>query len=107
MSDNTTGGNVSTPLPTSPRPQVTTGYSGQGPARLTSAHTLLPGALAALGTVLFLVGDIPVDEIFKLLASCVAIGVSANLVITGGRRIVEAFGATFARGLVDLADKQR
>ncbi|MDD9375466.1 hypothetical protein M8Z33_02025 [Streptomyces sp. ZAF1911] len=104
MSPVTTGKTL--PPPPFPDAPNSSGRAVPGAGKLTSAHVLLPAALAVLGTVLFLVGNIPTQEIFELLAGCVGIGVSANLVLSGGRRIVEAFGAALGRGLADLADKR-
>ncbi|MET8608674.1 hypothetical protein ABZV92_34595 [Streptomyces rubiginosohelvolus] len=63
-----------------------------GPARITLAHTLLPTACVAGGTVLRLAGDMPTGEIIELLAGCGATGAATVVLITGGRHLGAAIG---------------
>ncbi|MDG9682382.1 hypothetical protein QC334_06450 [Streptomyces sp. DH18] len=62
------------------------------PARITLAHTLLPTACVAGGTVLRLAGDMPTGEILELLAGCGATGAVVVVLITGGRHLGAAIG---------------
>ncbi|UUU44365.1 hypothetical protein [Streptomyces sp. NBC_00162] len=76
--------------------------AGSVPGRLTLAHAFLLGLFPALGSVLYLVGHVPVLEILQLLGGCGLISAGVIVVVTGGRRIAESASVALATGLLRL-----
>ncbi|MFD7834564.1 hypothetical protein [Streptomyces sp. NPDC059761] len=95
--------------PVSPAAEAVAGTAAlstsPGPGRLTLAHAVLLAVFPILGTVLFLLGRIPVPEILHLLGGCGLIGAGVTAAVTGGRRLAGSAGAALAAGLQRL-DKQ-
>ncbi|MCD9904224.1 hypothetical protein LUR56_37750 [Streptomyces sp. MT29] len=62
----------------------------QAAGRLTVAHTLPMIAFPAIGCLLFILGKMPVSDIFFFLAGSGGIGAAVTIVVTGGRRAAVA-----------------
>jgi hypothetical protein len=58
--------------------------------RLTVTHLLPAIAFPMIGCLLYIVGDMPVPDVFTFLLGCGAIGAAVTIFVTGGRRAAVA-----------------
>jgi hypothetical protein len=79
------------------------GSAGSPPGRLTLASVLPTIVFPTIGSVLILVGGMPMSQVFEFLAGCGAIGATVTVTVSGGRRI--AAGLVRAAVAAAAADK--
>ncbi|MFF0408456.1 hypothetical protein [[Kitasatospora] papulosa] len=80
--------NTGITAPQLPAHPVQADLPGQG--RLTAAHVLPLIAFPMIGCLLYIVGDMPVTDVFTFLGGCGGIGALATVAVTGGRRVAVA-----------------
>ncbi|WP_405657854.1 hypothetical protein OG379_39570 [Streptomyces sp. NBC_01166] len=80
--------NTGITAPQLPALPVQADLPGQG--RLTAAHVLPLIAFPMIGCLLYIVGDMPVTDVFTFLGGCGGIGALATIAVTGGRRVAVA-----------------
>jgi hypothetical protein len=61
-----------------------------GDRRLTVTHLLPAIAFPMIGCLLYIVGNMPVRDVFTFLLGCGAIGAVVTIFVTGGRRAAVA-----------------
>ncbi|MGF0174558.1 hypothetical protein ACQF36_29880 [Streptomyces sp. Marseille-Q5077] len=90
--------------PTPASPDVATAPPGQmlAAGRLTVAQVLPTTVFPMIGSLLYIVGGMPVPDVFTLLAGCGAIGAAATIFVTGGRRLAMAL----AHGVIAAANSK-
>ncbi|MEV3852478.1 hypothetical protein [Streptomyces microflavus] len=72
------------------------------PGSLTAAHVLPLIAFPMIGCLLYIVGGMPVTDVFTFLGGCGGIGALATVAVTGGRRAVIAI----AHGILAASDNR-
>ncbi|MFJ1804291.1 hypothetical protein [Streptomyces sp. NPDC088180] len=82
--------------------QASTSDELPGTSRLTPAHVLPLIGFPLIGALLYLVGSMPITDIFLFLSGCGTIGAGVTIAVTGGRRAMVAI----AHGVLAASDKR-